>query len=189
LKYRLFVAIDLPHDLKLEVESLINGLNTLGLPVVWEKPEKLHLTLNFLGNVYDGDIQKVIKNIHDTVSAFPKFTLTPQFLETLYQRHENSLVYLAPTGDTEELIRLQKDLSQMFNEMEMPQPTRFFPHITIGRLKRTDPPTTKYVLDKIDTFEFEPLSSFEVNKITLLKSMVSRAGSVYERLRDFFLNG
>lgn len=187
MKFRLFLAIDLPFPLTQDIVKLQSSLNPLGLPVVWEKSDKLHLTLNFLGYVYDGDIQKIIGAIHEAVSGFGSFVLTPQFLETLYQRHEPSLIYLAPTGDIDRLKDLQKLLRETINNLEIPQPIRFLPHITIGRLKRTDPVTTKAAIDKVSSVEFTPLSSFEVSRITLFKSLVSRSGSVYERLREFRL--
>jgi len=187
LKHRLFVAIDLPIELRTQVVDLQQKLAKQNMPVDWEEPNKLHMTLNFLGEVENEKLHQVSQIIRKSISAFRPFNIQPSFLETLYKRHDPSLVYLGLSGDVEILKELQESLTKELNDLKLPQPEKFLPHITIGRLKRTDPPTTKKFLDGVSNFDFSPLPVFEVLEVWLFKSLVSKAGSHYDRLLHFSL--
>jgi 2'-5' RNA ligase len=123
------------------------------------------------------------KNLNDVTS----FSLTPYFLETLYKRHEHSLVYLGLQGDVNHLKDLQKSMGNLLSDYKLPAQTKFLPHITIGRLKRDDPVNTKFFLGKIDEVEIPPLSNFTVDHITLYESFVSSTGSHYQKIGQFAL--
>jgi RNA 2',3'-cyclic 3'-phosphodiesterase len=187
LKQRLFIALDPPDDLRQEIVDLQSRLDQLRLPLRFEPAEKLHLTLNFLGEVdksFTSDIGTALKSV---ASEFSPFILTPAFLETLYQRHDNSLVYLGFTGDVDILKKLQSGLKACLSGMHLPQPKRFLPHITLGKMIKTDPVLTKSALDKVRDFKIRPLSEFTIDHLTLYESLLSKEGSHYRRLRRFML--
>lgn len=182
MKHRLFLAIDLPIEFRSSVANLYSQLDSLKLPVDWEPVEKLHMTLNFLGKVDGGLIPSILKSVGDICRQTSIFNLQPYFMETLYSRHQRSLIYLLPIGDTQILADFQKQISATLNDLKLPQPGRFLPHFTIGRLQRTDPVSTKKFLDQVEELDFSPLPSFLVEKITLYESLISRAGSKYVKL-------
>ncbi|OGD06415.1 2'-5' RNA ligase [Candidatus Amesbacteria bacterium RIFOXYB1_FULL_47_13] len=184
---RLFIAITPPQVILDSLGEFQLQLQSLNLPVDWEPREKLHITLNFLGRVADDDFTPVIRNLAAFARSRTGLSLTPMFLETLYQRHDNSLIYIGFSGDLKQLRQMQKSLSLSLSQLSFPQPRRFLPHLTIGRLKRTDPTTTKKYMDLIRPREFIPLPAFTVDSLALYQSFLSRAGSHYQRLRTFTL--
>ncbi|OGC92190.1 2'-5' RNA ligase [Candidatus Amesbacteria bacterium RIFCSPHIGHO2_02_FULL_47_9] len=184
MKHRLFLAID---TLFSEIVSLQSNLNGLRLPVIWEKPEKLHLTLNFLGRTPDDQLSQITTLTSQVAKSFSPFTLQPYFLETLYHRHGSSLIYLGLTGDIEELKKLQNSLSQSLSRLSLPSQDRFLPHITIGKFKKDDPIQTKKFLSLVSDYDFTPLSPFTVDRLTLYESLLSRSGSHYQKLAGFAL--
>lgn len=166
----------MPETILGEIAALRPQLDKLKLPIVWGKHP--HLTLNFLGLADPKIIAPLIPSFHS-------FTLQPLYLDTLYNRHEPTILYLS-IAKSEELIELQKSLSVSLSQIT-PQPRRFLPHITIGRLKRTDPVSTKRYMDLISDFNSPHFSSFTVNKITLYQSLISQAGTTYQKLATFVL--
>ena len=186
MKHRLFIAIDLPDACVAQIVSLQDRLARLVLPVVWEKPEKLHLTLNFIGRVTHEQLALIKRLVKPVAASHPQFDLQFPHLETLYKRHENSLIYLSPAKNPA-LLSLQSSLTQVLTNATFPQPLRFLPHVTIGRLDRTDPPTTKAALDKVNGFPYHPLDGFPVDHLTLYESYVSKLGSHYQKLAPFML--
>lgn len=182
MKHRLFLAIDVPSSPIIELQS---RLEKLGLPISWEKPEKIHLTLNFIGRVSSDQLGGVSRVIKSATQLFYTVTLSLPFLETLYQRHDQTLVYLAATSP--DLVPLQQSLCEGLNSIKFPQPRRFLSHITIGKVKRTDPTTTKRVIDQISNFDYQPLPSFEVDHLTLYESHLSQKGSTYQVISRFML--
>jgi RNA 2',3'-cyclic 3'-phosphodiesterase len=182
LKQRLFISLDPPDSTRQEITVLQHALEKLNLPIRFEPPEKLHLTLNFIGAVEKdrvGSLQNLIRRVADT---YAPLTLTPAFLETLYQKHDSSLIYLGLTGDTDGLDNLHDDLKENLAEQQIPQPERYMPHITIGRFKKADPVLTKSFMDKVNAYEFTALTPFIADRISLYESLLSRDGSHYRRI-------
>lgn len=162
-------------------------LDKLDLPVMWEDPEKMHMTLNFLGNKVEGEQLTPVRRVgFNAAVATPKFEMHLDFLETLYQRHEETLIYLSP-GKDKTLLDLQNRLCIALNEIELDQPRKYLPKMVIGRLKRTDPVTTKECIQKISKFEYTPIPAFVVDHITLFESYVSSKGSHYQKIGEFML--
>jgi 2'-5' RNA ligase len=185
LKHRLFIALDLPTTLHSDISSLQNKLVSISQVFNAEPLEKLHLTLNFLGRVDDqfnsqleGQLNRVAKNTRP-------FVIQPQFLETLYNRHESSLVYLGIGGEVDLLKELQSNINSVMAQLTLPQQNRFLPHVTIAKLERTSPEITKNLLDKVSDVEFSALSEFNVDHFTLYESLLSKSGSHYQKVRVF----
>jgi 2'-5' RNA ligase len=185
LKHRLFTAIRPPPQNIGEIVAFQKKLIALNFPVSWESPEKIHLTLNYLGRIDDASSYQVKKMLRETVSTFSPFELRPFFLETLYQRHEPSIIYLSAVGNTGALKEIRQTLCDKFVDLKIPQPERFLPHLTLGRMQRTDPVATKAFLDKITTVEAPAFSPFQVDEIVLYKSLVSKIGSHYQIFTRF----
>lgn len=185
MKHRLFISLDLPENCRQEVADLQNQLDKLKLPVIWKKVNQLHLTLNFLGQVSDENLNKINIAIQDSIKEFAIFSLQPLYLETLYSRHDPTILYLS-LDKSEELIALQRLLAESLSEIT-PQPRRFLPHITVGHLSRTDPVSTKRFTDIVSDFPVPKLSSFVVEKLILYESLVSRSGHTYQKLASFML--
>ena len=176
MKHRLFIAIDLPEATLGEIVAIQPQLDKLKLPIVWEKHP--HLTLNFLGLADP-------KAIVPLIPAFRSFILQPLYLDTLYSRHEPTILYLS-LAKSQELIDLQESLSLGLSQIT-PQPRRYLPHTTLGHLKRTDPVSTKRYMDILSGFESPQFSPFMVSKIVLYQSLISQAGTTYQKLASFVL--
>ena len=186
MKHRLFIAIDLSESSKREVISVQKELDKLELPIIWENPAKCHLTLNFLGHVDHAILHQIKSLITQAVKNISSFSLRPLYLETLYSRHDPTILYLS-LAKSEELLQLQASVSSSISSIT-PQPRHFLLHISIGKLKRTDPVSTKRAIDIISNQEVPVLSEFLVDHVTLYKSLLSRTGSTYQKLATFQLS-
>ena len=102
---RIFAAIDISEDARRKVAAYIETLR-LAFPRVrvgWEKPEKLHLTLKFLGGIEAeqlADIKTCIKDISEQTYLFRSLAFGLWFLvfsvETrplLIKTHQNKLTW------------------------------------------------------------------------------------------------
>lgn len=188
MKHRVFIAVDVPEALHPHITQLQSDLETLHLPVSWELPQKLHLTLNFLGRLETAMLAQLALQLRGIAQNTNRFLLTPAFLETLYRRHDRSLIYLGfLKSSILPLLTLQKSLNQALALLSLPQQTRFLPHIALGQLRRTDPTFTKRYLDLVSQFDFRPLPSFSVDHITLYESLLSHSGSQYRQIQHHML--
>lgn len=188
MKHRLFLAIDLPPVQSQLVFQLQQQLDKLGMPISWEPEEKLHMTLNFVGRLDNEQTVSLQRSVLSWVNSIPQFNLKLTFLESMYNRHEPSIIYLAPTGGIEQLKNLQTAITTNLTNLSIPQPIRFLPHVTIGKLKRTDPTLTKKFLDQISDQPAPQIPEFTVEAVVLYESFLSRSGSHYQRLRHYSLS-
>ena len=59
---RSFIAIELPPQIKARIEEIQNKLKSSGSDVRWTRPEGIHLTLKFLGNVEQERIPEMLED-------------------------------------------------------------------------------------------------------------------------------
>jgi 2'-5' RNA ligase len=169
----------------LAIKNLQDNLRKENLPIVWTEIEKVHLTLNFLGKMPHHDINEIIKNIREACEGLPAFTLKFPFLETLYKKHDDSLVYLSVVGELDSLCQI---LSQTVSEVAV-QPKRYWPHVTIGRIKKLDSETTKQTLNTISNLDLSlNIPEMRVDKFSLYESILHGDKATYQKIRDFGLS-
>ncbi|MEK7154729.1 MAG: RNA 2',3'-cyclic phosphodiesterase [Patescibacteria group bacterium] len=183
MKHRLFTAIALPEAVSDEIAGLQKDLDRLKLPVIWDT--SFHLTLNFLGQVTDPETGTIKNLIQQSTQQFRSFTIKPLYLDTLYSRHDPTVLYLT-LSKSEELLELQDSLASALSSIT-PQPRKFLPHITIGKFRRTDPVTTKHFIDLVSDFATPEFSEILVDKVILYESLPSKAGTTYRQISQFML--
>src|SRR4030095_12325418 len=74
---RVFAAIDISEEVREEVCTYIATLRSEfeQVPVKWEKPEKLHITVKFAGSVDDGQLKAFNEQIQAVTSTLAPFQL------------------------------------------------------------------------------------------------------------------
>lgn len=169
---RLFVAIDLPDEVK---ASLIGF--TRELPVAkWVGPEELHLTLRFIGEVAQ-ETCSLIKSALSRVS-FEAFPLTLRGVGHFPPgKHPRVLWVGMDPGNT--LIRLQQEVELALIDAGIaPDERRFSPHITLARLKETAP---GMVLRFETTHAALACAPFQVTEFILFSSVLTHQGAIHSK--------
>jgi len=169
---RLFLAIDLPKDLREQVSALYYGFPKTR----WTPPEQLHLTLRFIGEV-DGLFFRRIVDDLETLK-FEPFPL--QFTGLGYfppRRHPNIL--WVGVDKNEPLIRLQRSLETRLVKLGLAAERRkFHPHLTIARLSpETSLARLADYLSMNGAFSLPP---FTVEEFHLYSSHLSRQGADHQ---------
>ena len=172
---RLFVGIGFSPELKLRLSLLCSGVPG----AKWVDPGNFHLTLRFIGEVGE-DLAADIDAALARVRA-PPFVLrlagtgcfgngAPRSLWVGIERNP----HLAALRDKIEHALVRTGLP--------PEPRRFSPHVTLARLKRPPPDTIARFLAASAPFRAEP---FRVERFSLIASLQTKAGSVYEDQADY----
>jgi 2'-5' RNA ligase len=131
---RLFVGLALPQPLKDRLTPLMAGLPGAR----WVPPEKLHLTLRFIGAV--DEHQAAILDEALTSIQRPAFDLTVTGCGIFAQRRGPEAVWIG-VASTPPLTDLQAAVERAaVRAGQAPEERRFRPHITLARLKDTPAP-------------------------------------------------
>ncbi len=170
--HRIFIAIRLPDFVKNEL--LAYKEKWPELPARWTKLENLHITLAFLGNISDKEIEELKIKVGEIAKKHRPFQLN--FTKIAYGPTEKNPKMIWAIGEeSKELLMLQKDLSK----------TPFTFHVTLGRLKefefsRIDPEERPQINEEISF-------SFRVESIEIMESKLKRTGPEYTILESVFL--
>ena len=175
---RVFVAIDISDEASRKVDVYLKNLRSefSNFRVSWERPEKLHLTLKFLGEIKAHQLNDLIKVLESVAKKFAAFSLqiagTGQF--------GKRVLWLGITDKNAKLNKIQELLETGTEKIGFERETKSFkPHLTIARLREPDKsfPLVKKHLQN----NFEPLD-FEVSQIVIYESQLQSTGSVYKIL-------
>lgn len=174
---RTFIAIEIPEAVKIELARLQAQLRQTGAEVTWAKPDNIHLTLRFLGEVKERQLDKLKRLCAETAAAFQPFTLRLKDIGYFPNFRQPRVMWVGLAGELEAAQQLQKRLdaeliAKGFNQEDKP----FKPHLTIGRVKSGK--NIKQMAAKADMYALPELP-FEVGEIVLFQSELHPAGSRY----------
>ena len=168
---RLFVAVELPEDVKDRLAALCEGLQGAR----WTRDRQFHLTLRFLGEV-DNDRARKVGDILNAVRADP-FELELGGVGHFPPRGRPRVVW-AGLRSREGLEDLHRRLTSVLKRAGFgPDERKFAAHVTLGRLDGTTTATQvgHYEARHLD-FRCEP---FPVTGFALFSSFLSREGALH----------
>jgi RNA 2',3'-cyclic 3'-phosphodiesterase len=134
---RIFVAFTIP-DVQRTRLGRIQGLIAPEIPNArWVTPEMFHVTLAFLGDVPDIDLNPVCRAVAGATTGFERFTVNLQSLGAFPDPARPRVAWVGLTGPgLDTLGRLQKSIVEAVTEAGYPpEDDRFTPHLTLGHLK------------------------------------------------------
>ncbi len=179
---RLFIAAEIPDKI---LEQIIRIRNEIypDADVRWEKKEKLHLTLKFLGDVNVDLIPDLKSSLEDILNSFNKIELKFSHFGMFYFKRKPRILWLG-LNYPPELFDIYSRINSEFIKFGFEKEKRKFnPHLTILRIRGNENiGSLKKFLDvKID------LPEFDLTSIILFKSTLMPGGSIYEKLESFEL--
>src|SRR3989344_737476 len=177
---KVFTALDLPLEVKDYLFELERKLKDTKLAKVkWTNKKNLHITLKFLGDVSEKEIEKLKLKFKDIKHS--KFKLKLKQLG-YYPGEDRIKVIWVGVQDEKNIIELQKLIDA--DTMKLGD-LNLGGHITLGRIKSLKE-KNKYI-KKIKEFNLEKLE-FEVSSFTFYKSDSSKDGPIYTKLETYSLN-
>lgn len=175
---RLFVAIDLPEEVRQNVWGLYSELPAAH----WVDRQQLHLTLRFIGEADDktfGQLKEALASVRST-----PFPLALTGLGT-FPGGQPRVLWVG-IEENEPLRLLQENVEMaVIAGGGAPEHRPFSPHITIARFK--DPPPRGLLasyLDRNRDFRCEP---FSVCQIHLYSSTLTGRGAIHKLEETFTL--
>jgi 2'-5' RNA ligase len=133
---RLFIAVDIDEATRAQVRGISNGLReVLGTHTnaSWVHPERMHLTLHFLGDVDDTLEQRVRRVLAEPIRVAP-FDVTFQGLGMFPQRGSPRVLWLGIRDGLHSLRRVEKALVDDLR-VERDHQGPYTPHLTLARFR------------------------------------------------------
>lgn len=198
---RTFLAIELPpavHPIIRQQQRQIEALLTAaqqGYNISWTPPEKVHLTLRFLGETTEPQRQAIQEMLTALTAQQKPFTLSLSQAGCFPTMDTPNIVWLGLEEEGNALLSLQGAIEQQVQAAGFAVERKpFRPHLTIGRLKRSvTRPQSKQIGQVLAqqlprmTPPPRPAGRFVVRAVVHLQSQLQPTGAIYTPLQIFNL--
>ncbi len=188
---RAFTAIFPPAPVREKLARFVASLEREGGDVKWVRPENLHLTLRFFGDLEDDALERAQQVTREIVSSFAPFRVRLAGTGTFPARGRPRVYWVGIDRGVDDLDLLAGALDRGYRSAGLGKADKAFaPHLTVGRAR---PPRGRRqpVPQKLWTFgrlTFESLE-FTVPSVCVVASELSPRGPTYEPLAEFPMSG
>jgi len=169
---RLFIAVEIPEEVREELENLVRVLKHKVSNVKWVEKENFHITLRFIGEVQEYKVQTIEDIIDEVSSNFYPFDIGLKGVGNFPY-----VIWVGIDKGKDILGDISYSIEGLLIKAGFPPTDKLFsPHITLGRVKKR--------IENFQGGDFGPLS-FQADSITLMQSQLFSSGPVYTPLKVF----
>jgi 2'-5' RNA ligase len=181
---RAFIAIALPEGVKLFLRELLAQLKSYGGNVRWTRPEGIHLTLKFLGNVGRDRLPELEKEISLALRPHAAMRLRLAGMGAFPGLNRPRVIWVGIDDPQEGLPPAVVDLEHALERLGFErEKRRYNPHLTLGRVRsgRLSPDLLDAIRQMIDLSG----PSFDADHAVLFQSILKPSGAEYHPLSRF----
>ena len=181
---RLFLAINLPAEIKNELFNLVLKLQKANKnkPIKWVEKENFHLTLHFLGSVPEEKIDGINQTLEPIIANFPTLNFKLSDSINAFPDLSNPKVVFLEMDELNDgkTIELQKKTGDGLERLGFEIDERPFRlHLTLGRVKFKSN-------IQIPNFIIQP-SAFIIQTIDLMESNLTPQCPIYSIIKQYKL--
>jgi 2'-5' RNA ligase len=178
---RTFIAIELPPQVHAHLADCQQRLRRAGGDVRWVRPDIIHLTLVFFGDVPADMLGDLEKTVREAAAPFGPLTMRVQGAGRFPPRGLPRTIWIGIEETSGGLAKLQAAIARAtaaFAEKE--EDRAYTPHLTLGRVK--SPRGGRDLAGAVDAMSGATGPSFEAREVTIFKSDLSPQGPTYTPL-------
>lgn len=178
---RLFVALDIPEEVRRALRALIAQLEPAGRGARWVRTGGMHVTLKFLGETPPEKVERIRAEL-DTIRST---AVEMRFRNVgFFPNPRHPRVFWAGIEASPNLAELAEDVERRLEPLGFPREKRaFHPHLTLARFKTEEGLAQLHgALARLGPFEFGATATSELH---LYRSELKPSGAEYTRLASF----
>ncbi|TAL12006.1 MAG: RNA 2',3'-cyclic phosphodiesterase [Nitrospirae bacterium] len=191
---RAFIAIKLSDELKghigevqAELKRRASGLDGLG----WVRPEGMHLTLRFLGDIAGDQVEALEALLGDVAAGMKPFTLEARGIGVFPNPRAPRVIWLGLQGTPESMAslrRMQAGIEDGVVGLGFPrEPREFTAHLTLARVR--DRQSGAALAKVLEANEDRAVGAFVATSVGLIKSELRPTGAAYTTLVEVPFGG
>jgi 2'-5' RNA ligase len=170
---RCFIGIFIPSELRSKIVFIQEQLKKTPIRAKMVEPENLHICLSFLGEIKESEIKGISNSLDFICKRYEKFKVKISGIKFIPS--ENYIRVLALDVKNGILETIRKNIVNEIGGDSKP------PHVTLCRVKGIEDKLN--TIRKIKEINYE-IGDFIVKEISLIKSVIRRAGPVYTVLHQ-----
>lgn len=177
---RIFTAFHLPKDVLQQLEPICSGLGGAR----WVPSDNIHLTLCFAGQMNLQELEEV--RLHLSRLTFDSIQVDLKEIGVFPLKGTPKSLWVGVQSEPELLV-LQKKVSKIFQEAGIAlEKRKFFPHITIARLKDV---RQHHLVHYMTAHALFKITNIDLHSFSVLASERTPDGSVYTPQETYHAHG
>lgn len=181
---RAFIAIDLTPAIRTELSRISSRLKKeIGTAVRWVPSQNIHITLKFLGDVSEVNIELLCHLLKNEASRHQPFELHVGDLSAFPSPSRPRVIWVGVHAPPD-LASLQKAIDNETQHLGYASEDKAFsPHLTIGRVSQhATHEEIKRITETLKQTTALSVGAIEVDAICLFRSDLNPEGAQYTRL-------
>jgi len=185
---RTFIAAECSGGIASRASKLMTQLSQVPAKVSWVRPENLHWTLKFLGDVDLTDVATISAALQQVARETEPFEVVAQGVGAFPRLERPRTLWLGVSQGGEQLAELADRIDAALAPLRFkPEGRRYTPHLTLGRVRgRHHLAELSEALSEHADFH---AGTVLVDEIVIFSSQLQPGGSVHEPLAHFELQG
>lgn len=179
---RSFVAIELPAKIQDRLQNVSDDIqeHLNGVPVRWVPVENIHLTLKFLGDVSESNLEMLKDVLKTVVENHQKFEMSVGGLGAFPKVRRPRVIWIGIESPPE-LAAIQRNIESETARLGYARERRpFSPHLTLGRVSRAaNSRHVRRVAEVLKNVKVGFLGVARVEEVHLFRSDLQPGGAVY----------
>jgi len=181
---RLFIALNIPEEIKEKFVLLTKRLKYKTKKISWVKEQNFHITLKFLGEVKEERLPAISEAASRCVKEIIPFTIMFAGVGAFPNIKNPRIIWAGVKEGSAELKSVAAAIEDSFEKLGFAKENRpFSSHLTLGRVRSV----------RAASFSFEGLAddfgSFKAEKIDLMQSILGPSGPEYKCIESFVFGG
>jgi 2'-5' RNA ligase len=183
---RLFIAVNFTPVVRDAIAAAIQRLPVYNPPWRWADRSTWHVTLKFLGEIPEREIEPIAGCIQSVCTRYHQFPLTLGPFGGFPNLSRPRVLFYAVETGKEALARLAAEIDTgLFDTLGIPKEEKpFRAHATVARIKKRLP---KPITDKLLRAESLVGTEQTVTSVDLMKSELRSDGARYRCVKQFAL--
>jgi len=182
---RIFIGLDIPEEIRSRIGKYVQSVSGLAPDARWVRIESLHVTLKFVGEAAESQVQAVQETLR--LVKVPSFDI--EFKNVgFFPTPRSARVFWIGIHASEALPQLAANIEQQLEKLGIAKEEKpYKPHLTLARapMGRGAAKCFQGLQQRLDPEESLPFGTMTAREFFLYKSQLLRGGARYTKLQGF----
>jgi 2'-5' RNA ligase len=180
---RTFMAVAISDALRDKLTEIQARLKQTGADIVWVAPTRIHLTILFLGHVFESQASALAAATDGITMAYQPCTLEVKSIGYFGRPQSPRVIWAGLMGNLQPLLALQSEIATAAKQTGIFTDGKpFHPHLTLGRGRSSR--QAQELLRAMESCRDTTFGTITIDRVLLMKSELTPQGPLYTTLHE-----
>ncbi len=180
MSIRGFVALPIPMEIRQHLARLARSVPHSAGRITWVKPEAIHLTCVFLGDIEEDQVDPITAALEGAAAGRESFVTCLDGIGAFPDFRKPRTIWVGYEEGAREVVELKRAIDAALEPMGFaPEKRPFHPHVTLGRVKQ---PGNARDLEHAAAEWILPFENWITRNLILFQSELTKHGPNYTPL-------